>query len=75
MLPARIFELISPHASVATAVLPVILAMAARIIWGSNKLTKTLLSACTIWFVVNVVVAPYSEGMQSDIMMLRAKFH
>ena len=75
MLPARIFEFISPHASVLGAVLPVVLAMVARIIWGSNKITKTLLSMCTIWFVVNVVVAPYSEGMQQDIMMLRAKFH
>ncbi len=65
--------MISPHARVATAILPVILALAARIVWGPNKLTKTLLSACTIWLVVNVVVAPYSEGMQQDIMMLRSK--
>ena len=75
MLPVRIFEMISPHARIASAVLPVVLAMLARIIWGSNKLTKTLMSMCTIWFVVNVVVAPYSEGMQQDIMILRARFH
>ena len=67
--------MISPHARIASAVLPVVLAMLARIVWGPNKLTKTLLSMCTIWFVVNVVVAPYSVGMQQDIMILRARFH
>jgi len=73
MLPG-IFETLSPHARIATAVLPVVLAMAARIIWGSNRITKTLLSLCTIWFVVNVVIAPYSDGMRQDILNLTSKF-
>jgi len=67
----KLLEDLSPHARVLTAVAPFVLAMALRLILGKNGLTKMLISAGTIWFVVNVLMAPYSPRMRQDIEQLR----
>ena len=72
MLVADIFEDLSPHARVATAVLPFVAAMLLRILLGTNRLTRVLLSIGTTWFAINVLMAPLSEGMRRDILDLRS---
>ena len=69
-----IFEDLSPHARVATAVLPFVAAMLLRLILGKNRLTQVLVSMSTTWFAVNVLMAPLSEGMRRDILDVRSWF-
>jgi hypothetical protein len=71
---AGIFEDLSPHARVATAVLPFVAAMLLRIFFGKNRLTRVLLSVSTTWFAINVLMAPLSEGMRRDILDVRSWF-
>ena len=74
MLPASIFDDLSPHARVATAVLPFVAVMLLRLVLGKNRLTRVLISLSTTWFVVNVLMAPFSEGMRRDIFDLGSWF-
>jgi hypothetical protein len=62
-----------PYERVLTAVVPFVLAMALRFAFGSNRLTRALVSASTIWFLVNVLMTPFSERMQREIFSLRNK--
>ena len=71
---SRIFEDLSPHARVATAVLPFVAAMLLRLILGKNRVTQVLVSVSTTWFAINVLMAPLSEGMRRDILDLRSWF-
>ncbi len=75
MAPLRIFEELSPHARVLTAVAPFCIAMALRIVIGKSKAVGALISASVIWFTLNVLAAPFSAGMQRDIGSVRAWFH
>jgi hypothetical protein len=65
---------LSPHARVATAVLPFLVALALRIVLGRSMLTRVLVSIGTMWFVVNVLMAPYSVRMRQDIHELQTMF-
>ncbi len=69
-----IFEALSPHARVATAVAPFAAAMLLRLLAGKNRLTRALISLSTLWFLVNVLLAPYSTGMQDDLLALPSLF-
>jgi hypothetical protein len=57
----------SPYARVTTAVAPFVAAIALRLMFGKNRVTRTLLSVSTTWFVINVLMAPYSTGMRDDL--------
>jgi hypothetical protein len=70
-----LLEALSPHARVATAILPFVVALVLRALLGGNRLTRTLITACTLWFVVNVLMAPYSVRMRQDIHELQSMFH
>ena len=71
MSPGRLFEHLSPYARVVTAVLPFLAAIVVRLLFGKNQVTRALLSVATIWFAVNVFMAPYSYGMKQDLVNLR----
>ena len=71
---ADIFEDLSRHAGVATAVLPFVAAILLRIVFGKNWATRVLLSVSTTWFAINVLMAPFSEGMRRDIFDVRSWF-
>jgi hypothetical protein len=71
---AGIFEDLSPHARAANAILPFAGAMLLRFVLGKNRLTQVLISLSTTWFVINVLMAPLSEGMRRDILDLRSWF-
>jgi hypothetical protein len=65
------FNDLSPHARVATAVLPFAVAIFMRLVLGNNQLTRWLISLGVMWFAANTLVAPYSAGMRQDIRHLR----
>ena len=74
MLVPGIFEDLSPHARVATSVLPFAAAILLRLVLGKNRLTRVLISLSTTWFAINVLMAPFSEGMRRDILDVRSWF-
>ena len=67
MLPGNALSEFSPHARVATAVAPFLIAMLFRVIFGNCRATRWMISLGTVWFAVNVLMAPYSLGMRQDI--------
>ncbi|MGA3240851.1 MAG: hypothetical protein ABSG03_31660 [Bryobacteraceae bacterium] len=69
-----VVDTVSPHARVATAVLPFAASMILRFVLGSNKLIQWLIWASTMWFLINVLLAPYSPGMHDDLVTLRRLF-
>ena len=70
----NLLEDLTPHARVLTAVLPFVVAVVLRVVVGRNKLTRALISIGTMWFVVNVLMAPYSSRMRQDILDVRTIF-
>jgi hypothetical protein len=74
VLPASVFEDLSPYARVVTAVLPFVAALLLRIVLGKNQVTRVLLSVSTTWFAINVLMTPFSEGMRRDILDVRSWF-
>ena len=73
MSPVGIVRDLSPYARVFTAVLPFLVAIVTRLIVGKNRVTRIMLSISTLWFVVNVLLAPYSAAMRQDILKLSNK--
>ena len=59
---------LSPQARVATAVAPFVAAVVLRLILGKGRFTRIGISVATVWFVVNVLIAPYSPKMQQEIL-------
>lgn len=72
--PANLFDNLSPHARVATALVPFLVAIILRLILGKNRLTKILLSLSTTWFAINILLTPYSARMRTDIESIRSMF-
>ena len=60
-------DAISPHARVTTALIPFLAALVLRLILGKNRLTQVVLSLATMWFAVNVLIAPYAGQMRQEI--------
>jgi len=42
--------------------------------FGKGRKTRLLLSLSVMWFAVNVLLAPYSTGMQQDLSRLGTMF-
>ena len=69
-MPGALLEHISPHARVATAVIPFLVVMTARVVWGKGRLMSWLITLSTLWFAINVLIAPFSQSMQQDLVNL-----
>ncbi|HWC96731.1 MAG TPA: hypothetical protein VG456_08275 [Candidatus Sulfopaludibacter sp.] len=74
MLPASLFDDLTPHARVATAIAPFLAAIVLRLVFGKNKVTRILLSISTTWFAINILMAPYSANMRQDLEDVRSMF-
>lgn len=71
----NVVDTLGLHARVISALAPFVGAMTLRLVVGANRVTKWLISISTMWFLINVLVAPYSPGMREDLMSLRGLFH
>jgi hypothetical protein len=67
MFPGNLLDHLSPHARVATAAAPFVLAMLLRLIFGPSRYIGWFITLTTVWFAVNVLIAPYSAKMRQDI--------
>ena len=72
MVSGNLLQDWSPHARVATAVAPFVIAMLCRLFFGGNRMTNWMIAICTAWFVANVFLAPYSQQMRQDIIKLES---
>lgn len=70
MLPENLLDDLSPHARVATAVLPFLLAITVRVFSGKSRTASWLITLGTVWFTACVLMAPYSAAMRQDIRNL-----
>ena len=62
---------LSPSVRVVTAVMPFAIAIFMRLVLGNNRLTRSLVSLGVLWFAANVLMAPYSADVRTDIRNLR----
>jgi hypothetical protein len=67
-------DAMSPHARVATALIPFLLAIVLRLVFGKSRVTRGSLSLATLWFAINVLLAPYSAELRSEILSFGARF-
>jgi hypothetical protein len=67
-----LFSGASPQARLAISVAPFIIAVFLRIVLGNCRLTRVLFSLGTVWFFVNVLMAPYSFGVRQNLDNWRA---
>jgi hypothetical protein len=65
--PLQLLDTFSPHARVATAVMPFIAAMIIRLMLGKSRVIGWLITLSTVWFAVNILMAPYSARMRQDL--------
>jgi uncharacterized membrane protein len=72
--PADIIESLGHHARVASAVAPFVVAMALRLMLGKSRFTAWCVTLGTMWFAINVLLAPYSPQAQHEIESLWALF-
>lgn len=74
MGPVSFFDDLGPHARVAIALAPFLIAIVLRLILGKNRVTRILLSVSTTWFAIIVLLTPYSSHVQNDIESIRSIF-
>ena len=74
MVPGSLLEALTPNARVATAVTPFAVALLVRLLLGRNHLTRWLVTLSTMWFAINVMLAPYSTNMRQDLVNLEQIF-
>lgn len=60
----------SPSAQVAIAVIPFAIAIAGRLIYGRTRTASWMVTLSTVWFAINVLMAPYSAGMRQGLLNL-----
>ena len=75
MLPGSLLDDLSPYARVATALVPFILAMLARVCFGRSRTVSWLITLGTVWFMANILTAPFSDSMQREIQSLSHHIH
>jgi hypothetical protein len=65
--------LLGLYARAATAIAPIFVALALRLIFGRGRVSAFAFSAATAWFAINVLAAPYSARMRQDLTDLATR--
>jgi uncharacterized membrane protein len=65
---------LTPDMKVATAVAPFVIAMLLRLLLGRTQFTRWTIMISTMWFAINVLLAPYSAGVRQDLVDLGNQF-
>jgi hypothetical protein len=59
-MPFGFFEELPPNARVAAALIPFLLALVVRLLFGKNRVTQMVLWVATLWFTFSMIMAPFS---------------
>jgi hypothetical protein len=70
MSPGDFFDGLTPHARAATALTLFLGAFVLRVL-SKNGFSRAILLVSTMWFAMNVLMAPYSMEMRREILSLR----
>lgn len=65
---------LTPDARVGAALAPFLVAMLLRLILGRTQFTRWCVALSTMWFAINVLLAPYSAGVRQDLIELGNRF-
>jgi hypothetical protein len=68
----EIFSTLGPYARLTSALVPFVTAMCVRLVFGRSRVVAWMISLSTMWFLVNVLLAPYSPGMREDFRALES---
>ena len=71
---ATAFDVFTPERQVLTALLPFCSVMLLRLIAGRTELSRWTVMIATMWFAINVLLAPYSAGLLADILEFGQRF-
>ena len=75
MLYETPLDYLTPGGRVEMAVIPVAVALLLRLLLGRTQFTRWTLAIGTMWFAMNVLMAPYSEGIREGLMDVRSHLH
>jgi uncharacterized membrane protein len=67
-------DFLTPEARVETAVVPIVIAMLLRLLLGRSQFTRWTILIGTMWFAMNVLLAPYSDGIRQDLIDVGNRF-
>jgi hypothetical protein len=65
---------LDPKLRVALAVAPFVTAMILRVIFGRKAWARWIVTLTTMWFAINVLLAPYSGGIRREVLWLGSVF-
>ena len=68
------FDSLSPLARVAVAGSPVVAALILRLAFGKSGILRWLVTLTTMWFAVNVLLAPFTANVRRDMVNVRSIF-
>ena len=74
MFPGTPLDDLSPLARIMTAAAPFAGALILRVAFGGHRVLRWLVALTTFWFVLNVLLAPYSANVRQDILELPMHF-
>ena len=53
---------------------PFVVAMLLRLLLGRTQFTRWSIALSTMWFAINVLLAPYSTGVRQELIELGNRF-
>jgi hypothetical protein len=68
------FDGLTPDERVGTALAPFLVAMLLRLLLGRTQFTRWSVMVGTMWFAINILLAPYSDGVRQDLMDFSSRF-
>ena len=74
MLFGMSLDHLTPDERVAAAVAPFVVAMLLRLLLGRTQFTRWSIAVGTMWFAINVLLAPYSTGVRQDLVDFSDRF-
>jgi len=75
-MPAGFFlDELTPISRVAIALAPFLAALVFRLAFGRGNLTRWLITLATMWFAINVLLAPFASGLVQEMINVRSLFH
>jgi hypothetical protein len=73
-MPGLSWSDFSPDQLVSVAAAPFLVAMLLRLLLGRTEFTRWAIAVGTMWFAINVLLAPYSTGMRERLMEISNQF-
>jgi hypothetical protein len=65
---------LTPDERVGYAVAPFVIAMLLRVLLGKTQFTRWTIALSTMWFAINVLMAPYSDGIRQELVEIGNRF-